>query len=375
MAMNRSTACRVLLLSCALVATGAAASSDTDKVLENVRLPTGFKLEVYADNVPGARSMALGQGGTLFVGTRVRNGKVYAVSGQPGSGQKPTVRAVAEDLNVPNGVAFHDGALYVAETNRILRYDDIEASLAQPPQAKVVSDDLPKDGHHGWRYIAFGPDGKLYVPIGAPCNVCNEPKYASITRMNADGSGHEVFAKGVRNTVGFTWHPVTKQLWFTDNGRDWLGDNAPPCELNVAPRAGLDFGFPYCHGKDIKDPEFGKLGECGKVTPPVQLLGAHVAPLGVKFYTASAFPRTYHGQVFIAEHGSWNRSAKSGYRITLVTLDGNKALKYEPFATGFNRGEEVYGRPVDLLMLADGSMLVSDDQAGAIYRITYALQS
>jgi glucose/arabinose dehydrogenase len=365
---------RVLWISIVL-GTSAVASPDTDKVLQNIRLPTGFKLEVYTDNVPGARSMALGRNGTLFVGTQVRNGKVFAVSGKPGSAQRPSVQVIANGLNVPNGVAFHDGALYVAETQRILRYDNIEASLANVPQPKVVRDDLPKDAHHGWRYIAFGPDGKLYVPIGAPCNVCNEPKYASITRMNADGSGQEVFARGVRNSVGLTWHPVTKQLWFTDNGRDWLGNNQPPCELNVAPRAGLDFGFPYCHGKDIRDPEFGKLGDCGKATTPVQLLGAHVAPLGVKFYTGNVFPQSYRGQVFIAEHGSWNRSEKSGYRITLVTLDNDKALKYEPFATGFNRGDQVFGRPVDLLMLEDGSMLVSDDQAGAIYRITYALQS
>jgi glucose/arabinose dehydrogenase len=358
------------------LATGiAGASPATDKVLENVRLPTGFKLEVYADDVPGARSMALGQRGTLFVGTRARGGKVYAISGTPGTAVKPTVRVIADNLNLPNGVAFRDGALYVAEISRILRYDDIEATLATPPQAKVVRDDLPKDGHHGWRFISFGPDGKLYVPIGAPCNVCNEPKYAVITRMNADGSGHEVFARGIRNTVGFTWHPATRQLWFTDNGRDYLGDDQPPCELNVATRAGLDFGFPYCHGKDIKDPEYGKLGECGKITPPVQQLGAHVAPLAVKFYTGTRFPDAYRNQAFIAEHGSWNRSEKSGYRITVVTLEGNKAVKYQPFATGFHRGGEVYGRPVDLLVLEDGSMLVSDDTAGAIYRISYAMDT
>jgi glucose/arabinose dehydrogenase len=360
-------------LSLLLAATAASASSKTDKVLENVRLPTGFKIELYTDQVPGARSMALGSRGTLFVGTRSRGGRVFAVSGAPGAGT-PTVRTVASNLNTPNGVAFHDGALYVAEINRLLRFDDIESSLDNVPQPKVVRDDFPKDGHHGWRYIAFGPDGKLYFPVGAPCNVCNEPKYGVITRMNADGSGQEVFARGIRNTVGFTWHPVTKQLWFTDNGRDYLGEDVPPCELNVAPRAGLDFGFPYCHGNGIKDPDplLARLGECSKMTPPVQTLGAHVAPLGVKFYTASKFPESYRGDVFIAEHGSWNRKVKSGYRITRVELDGSKAVKYEPFATGFNRGDDVFGRPVDLLMLEDGSMLVSDDTADAIYRITYA---
>jgi glucose/arabinose dehydrogenase len=347
----------------------AGASPATDKVLENVRLPAGFRMEVYADDVPGARSMALGQNGTLFLGSRSQ-GKVYAVT--PREGGKPATHVIAEKLLSPNGVAFRDGALYVAEINRILRYDGIERSLAQPPAPKVVRADLPKDAHHGWRYIAFGPDGKLYVPIGAPCNVCNEPKYAVITRMNADGSGHEVFARGIRNSVGFTWHPQTQELWFTDNGRDWLGDDAPPCELNVAPRAGLDFGFPYCHGGTIADPEFGKLGDCAKATPPVQKLGAHVAPLGVKFYTGTVFPESYRNQVFIAEHGSWNRKEKSGYRITLVRLEGSKPVSYAPFATGFHRGDDIFGRPVDLLVLADGSMLVSDDVAGAVYRITYA---
>lgn len=365
--------------SCASIAIGAFssafcalafASPATDKVLANIQTPPGFKLEVFADDVPGARSLAIGSQGTIFVGTR--KDRVYAVSGKPGSGEKPVVRVIADNLNMPNGVAFRDGALYVAEINRILRFDGIENALDQPPAAKVVRDDLPKDRHHGWKYIAFGPDGKLYVPIGAPCNVCNEPNYAVITRMNADGTGHEVFARGIRNTVGFTWHPTTGHLWFTDNGRDYLGDDVPPCELNVAPRAGLDFGFPYCHGGHIKDPEFGRLGECSKSVPPVQQLGAHVAPLGVKFYTGSQFPDVYRNQVFIAEHGSWNRSQKSGYRITRVKLEGDRAIAYEPFVVGFKRGEEVLGRPVDLLVLDDGSMLISDDQAGAIYRLTYS---
>jgi glucose/arabinose dehydrogenase len=364
---------RLACLCLLTVVAGAPAHSSpkTDKVLENVRVPAGFRFEVYTDAVPGARSMALGQRGTLFVGTR-NEGAVYAVSGSPASGKAASVRTIANGLNVPNGVAFRDGALYVAEIGRIQRFDGIESSLDAPPEPKVVSEDLPKDRHHGWRYIAFGPDGKLYVPIGAPCNVCNQPKYATITRMNADGSGHEVFARGVRNSVGFTWHPTTRELWFTDNGRDFLGEDVPPCELNHAPRAGLDFGFPYCHGRDISDPEFGQLGDCGKITPPVQALGAHVAPLGVKFYTGAAFPDAYRNQLFIAEHGSWNRKERSGYRIVTVKLEGNKAVAYEPFATGFNRGNEnPFGRPVDLLMLEDGSMLVSDDTAGAIFRISY----
>jgi glucose/arabinose dehydrogenase len=359
----------VLLIGWCGIAT-AWASPATDKVLGNVQLPPGFKLEVYADNVPQARSMALGQRGTLFVGTR--SGSVYALKGTPGSQGRPTIQVLAEKLNMPNGVAFRDGALYVAEVSRILRYDAIETSLPAIPAPKVVRADLPKDRHHGWRYIAFGPDGKLYVPIGAPCNVCNEPNYAVITRMNPDGSDYEVFARGVRNSVGFTWHPTTRSLWFTDNGRDWLGEDQPPCELNHAPRAGLDFGFPYCHGRDVKDPEFGNLGECSKIAPPVQALGAHVAPLAVKFYTGTAFPEEYRNHAFIAEHGSWNRKERNGYRIMLVKLEGEKAVAYQAFASGFNRGNEVFGRPVDLLVLSDGSMLVSDDQAGAIYRISYA---
>lgn len=344
------------------------ASAETDRVLANVRLPAGFKLELYTDRVPNARSLALGKQGTVFVGTR-QAGMVYAVA--PPAGTAPAkVRTIASNLNQPNGVAYRDGALYVAEINRILRFDQIEAATAAV-QPKVVRDDLPKDRHHGWRYIAFGPDGKLYVPIGAPCNVCNEPNYAVITRMNADGSDHEVFARGVRNTLGMTWHPQTGEMWFTDNGRDWMGDDVPPCELNRAPRSGLQFGFPFCHGADVKDPEFGKLGECGQSVRPERLLDAHVAPLGVKFYTGKHFPPQYRGQLFVAEHGSWNRNVKSGYRITRFKLDGGKVVSYEPFAIGFHRGDDVFGRPVDLLQLADGSLLVSDDQAGAIYRVTY----
>jgi glucose/arabinose dehydrogenase len=349
------------------------ASPATDQVLQKVRLPQGFKLEVYTDAVPAARSLAWGPRGTLFIGTR--SGSVYAVSGTPGASSKPTVRTLASGLNMPNGVAFRDGALYVAEVNRILRYDAIESLLDQVPAPKVVRADLPKDRHHGWRYIAFGPDGKLYVPIGAPCNICNEPKYAVITRMNPDGSDYEVFARGVRNSVGFTWHPSSKELWFTDNGRDYLGEDAPPCELNHAARAGLDFGFPYCHGRNIQDPEFGSLGECSRITPPVQTLGAHVAPLGVKFYTGNAFPAEYRNQAFIAEHGSWNRKEPNGYRITVVKLAGDKATSYQPFASGFNNGKETFGRPVDLLVLGDGSLLVSDDLAGAVYRISYTAAS
>ncbi len=359
---------RAVLL-CALSAVSAVAwSADTAKILAALKAPPGFTVSIYADKVPGARSMALGDRGTLFIGTQAA-GKVYAVHALADGRQQ--VATVAQGLVVPNGVAFHDGSLYVAEIQRILRYDAIEGRLDSPPKPVVVRNDLPADRHHGWRYIAFGPDGKLYVPIGAPCNVCDQKGYAQITRMNADGSGREVFATGIRNSVGLTWHPVTKELWFTDNGRDWLGEDVPPDELNRAPKAGLSFGFPFCHAGEIKDPEFGKLGECAQATPPARKLGAHVAPLGVKFYTGTQFPESYQNQIFIAEHGSWNRKERAGYRVSLVRLQGDQVTAYEPFITGWNQADGVLGRPADLLVLPDGSMLISDDMAGVIYRISY----
>jgi glucose/arabinose dehydrogenase len=267
-------------------------------------------------------------------------------------------------------VAFRDGALYVAEASRILRFEDVERRL-DDPVFTVITDDYPKARSHYWKYIAFGPDGKLYVPIGAPCNVCEEPGYAVITRINPDGSGREVFAEGVRNTVGFTWHPETGVMWFTDNGRDWMGDDIPPCELNRAPRAGLHFGFPYCHGGDIPDPDFAGDRSCDEFTPPARRLGPHVAPLGLTFYTGEMFPPAYRGHLFIAEHGSWNRSVPIGYRISLVRVEDGAAVSYETFAEGWLQGERAWGRPVDVLMLDDGSLLVSDDRAHKIYRITY----
>ena len=340
--------------------------------LETVKLPPGFAISIYANNVPNARSMTLSPNGTLFVGTRTA-GTVYAVLDRDRDGTADEVIVIAKGLNMPNGVAFRDGALYVAEVSRILRYDRIEASLYNPPAPVVVNRGFPTDRHHGWKFIRFGPDGKLYVPVGAPCNVCNptDERYAAIWRMEPDGTGLERFARGVRYTVGFDWHPTTEKLWFTDNGRDWMGDDQPPDELNRAPRPGLHFGFPYCHGTNVPDPLYGAKRRCEEFTPPAVELGPHVASLGMRFYTGAMFPKSYRGQIFIAEHGSWNRSTPIGYRITLVRLRGNRAVSYDVFADGWLRGGRAWGRPVDVLVMPDGALLVSDDHAGAIYRISY----
>ncbi len=354
---------RFRLLAALLFVFAAAPAFGADLPLDRIRLPPGFDIGLYA-RVPGARSLALGDKGTVFVGTR--GDKVYAVRGGK-------VYTLASGLDTPNGVAFRDGALFVAEISRILRFDGIESRLSKPPAPRVVYDRLPADGHHGWKFIRFGPDGLLYVPVGAPCNIC-EPdpaRYAAIFRLGPDGSGFEQYARGVRNTVGFDWEPKSGGLWFTDNGRDWLGNNAPPDELNHAPRPGLHFGYPYCHGKAIRDPEFGGKRACTGFTPPAMELGPHVAALGMRFYTGSLFPAAYRNQIFIAEHGSWNRVPPLGYRITLVRLGEGKAISYETFADGWLQGAVAWGRPVDLLEMPDGSLLVSDDKAGAIYRIGY----
>lgn len=351
-------------------------SCSADKVSEvntsGIELPPGFKLEIYADSVPNARGMAWGDNGTLFVGSRGA-GKVYAVVDENNDLKADKVYTLAEDVNMPAGVAFKDGSLYYSGVNAIYRMDDIENKLTDPPAPVTVTSSYPTDESHGWKYIAFGPDGKLYVPVGAPCNICNSEDeiYATITRMNADGSGREIVAHGVRNTVGFDWQPGTGDLWFTDNGRDWLGDDSPPCELNHVTEIGQHFGYPFCHAGNIKDPEFGDLRPCSDFEPPAQNLGPHVAPLGMKFYDGTMFPPKYRGQVFIAEHGSWNRSTKIGYRITMVTIENGTGTSYTTFASGWEENGEVSGRPVDILLMDDGSMLVSDDHAGKIYRISY----
>ncbi|NIQ87858.1 MAG: sorbosone dehydrogenase family protein [Deltaproteobacteria bacterium] len=340
--------------------------------LNEIQLPVGFQIDIYADKVENARSMAMGEKGTLFVSTR-KAGKVYAIVDGNRDNKADQIFTLAKGLNMPNGVAFRDGSLYVAEVSRILRFDNIERRLKNPPKPAIIRDDFPTDRQHGWKFISFGPDGNLYIPVGAPCNICRrgDERYASIMRMRPDGKGLEIFAHGVRNTVGFDWHPATKELWFTDNGRDWLGDDQPPDELNRAPDKGLHFGFPYCHGGTIPDPEYGSQRRCNEFVPPAMQLGPHVAALGMRFYTGALFPPEYRNQIFIAEHGSWNRSVPIGYRITLVKLEGNRAVHYEVFAEGWLKNGRAWGRPVDVLVMPDGALLVSDDRAGVIYRISY----
>jgi glucose/arabinose dehydrogenase len=342
--------------------------------LEKVKLPPGFSIGVFSESVPGARSMALSPAGILYVGTR-NEGKVYALPDRNKDGRADAVYTIASGLLSPNGVAWKGGSLYVAEISRVLRFDGIDGRLEHPPKPVVVTDAFPKDRHHGWKFIRFGPDGNLYVPVGAPCNICDpeNPIYSSITRLPPRGGKPEIYARGIRNTVGFDWHPRTKELWLTENGGDRMGDDVPPDGLLRAPRAGLHFGFPYCHAGTIPDPEFGKKRSCSEFVPPVQRLAPHTAALGMRFYTGEMFPAEYRNQIFIAEHGSWNRSTPIGYRVTLVRLQGNRATSYETFAGGWlEKNGRAWGRPVDVQEMPDGALLVSDDEAGAVYRITYA---
>jgi len=338
--------------------------------LHLLKLPPGFTIELLA-RVPNARQLALGDGRVLYIGSR-EAGKVYALALDANFRAGP-LHVIAQGLEMPVGVAYREGSLYISSVSRILRLDNIARNLANPSAPVVVKGDLPTEKHHGWKFIAFSPDGWLYVPVGAPCNICepNPDRYAAILRMKPDGSQTQTFARGVRNSVGFDWHPQTHELWFTDNGRDLLGDDAPPDELNHAPRAGMNFGYPYCHGGSLPDPEFGKKRACSEFTGPAQALGPHVASLGMRFYTGTQFPEAYRGQIFIAEHGSWNRSKKIGYRIATVKLNGQRAVAYEAFVTGWLQGENAWGRPADVLVLPDGSLLISDDYAGAIYRVRY----
>lgn len=341
--------------------------------IHQLKMPKGFEASVFASGVRNARSLCLGTDGIVFVSTRSA-GRVYALPDRNRDAKADEVITIASGLDTPNGIAFRNGSLYVVEATRVIRFDGIESKLRNAPAPVVVTADLPTERGHEWKYAAFGPDGLLYFQQGAPGNIVerSDKRYAAMLRMKPEGGNLEIFASGIRNSVGFDWHPQTKRLWFTDNGRDWLGDDRPPDELNTAPTAGLHFGYPYMHGKDIVDPEFGsKTADSRRFTPPAIELGPHVAALGMKFYTGSMFPAKYRNQIFIAEHGSWNRSKPIGYRVTLVELEGDRAVHYSTFAEGWLQGGRAWGRPVDVLVMPDGALLVSDDAAGAVYRITY----
>jgi glucose/arabinose dehydrogenase len=345
-----------------------------DIPVSKLKTPAGFKVELWASGLPGGRAMAVSDDGKkVYVGTRVI-GRVYEVAD---GGDKRTVRVVVDKLTQPAGVAFKDGALYVFAIDKVLRFDGIAGNPNAQPQDMTAKFDLPPEQHHNWKYVAFGPDGKLYVPFGAPCNICEPPtkEYAQIRRYNADGSGKEVLATGVRNSVGFDWHPKTKELWFTDHGRDWLGENTPNDELNKISKPGKEFfGFPYCHAQGIPDPDVKKAKACDGVTRPVALMGPHAAVMGLKFYTGKMFPAEYRNTMFIARKGSWNRAKPNGFDVVNMREGEGGKLTMKPFLTGFNEDKESYkfwGRPAYIAQMPDGALLVSDEQMGAIYRISY----
>jgi len=334
-----------------------------------LKVPAGFNIEVYAAGMANARSLAEGDKGTVFVGSRLVD-KVYAVVNKDG---KRSVKVLASGLYRPNGVAFKNGTLYIAELSKVSKIDKVEDVIDNPPKPTMIYDNLPKDEAHGWKFIGIGPDNKLYVPVGQPGNnVLHDDAHGQIRRINLDGTGAEVVALGVRNSVGFDWHPETKQLYFTDNGRDWMSEDVPQDELNRVTKVGEDFGAPYCYQGNIPDPEFGWGHSCSEFTAPVGLMGPHAAALGMRFYTGSMFPKSYKNAIFVARHGSWNRSKKFGGDVAVVKLNKDGTVKsVEPFITGFLEDNKYVGRPVDVLPMKDGSMLVSDDWNGTIYRITY----
>lgn len=347
---------------------------ESDPALDYISLPDGFIIQTYAEGIENARSMAFAEDGTLVVGSRREH--VHAMRDLDNDGRVDTVFRILDGLKMPNGVAFKDGDLYVAEINRVLKLANFTDNLADDMSYEVVFDGYPSETHHGWKFISFGPDGQLYVPVGAPCNICESEDeiFNTITKLNVETGKMEIVQRGIRNTVGFNWHPENNQLWFTDNGGDNLGDNVPGDELNYAPEAGMHFGYPYCHQGDFPDPTYGEDRNCDEFVPPAQVLGPHVAALGMEFSNDTAFPISLNDKVFIAEHGSWNRTDPIGYRITSVDVqpDGT-ASNYEVWIDGFRNEEtgEVLGRPVDLEWMPDGSLLISDDYAGKIYRVIY----
>ncbi|GLS85021.1 PQQ-dependent sugar dehydrogenase [Paraferrimonas haliotis] len=357
------------------VLTYSSALAASDLPLDTITLPDGFKIEVFVDDIENARQMALGDEGMLFVGSR-RTGKVYGVTGGGLAGvdsrMAKQVTVIDSGLTMPSGIAFYKGDLYVADISKILKYEAIEKNWPRIPEPTVVFDELPDDVHHGWKYLKFDSQGHLIIPIGAPCNICDAgERYSKIMSLDLTNNTTTDLALGVRNSVGFDFHPVTGQLWFTDNGRDHMGDDIPDCELNQLSKPGQHFGYPFYHAGDVKDPEFGKGREASEFVAPKVKLGAHVAPLGMTFYRSEHFPKQYQHSIFIAEHGSWNRSSKVGYRVRNVVLEGDKVVSVDEFASGWLQGEEAWGRPADIMQMPDGALLVSDDAAGVIYRIFY----
>jgi len=345
--------------------------------VEKVNLPPGFSVQIWAHGLPGGRAMARGDQGKIYVGTRII-GRVYEITD---NGDRRSVRVVVDKLTQPAGVAFANGSLYVMAINRVLRYDGIESNPNVQPVDLTDKFQLPPEQHHNWKYIRFGPDKKLYVPFGAPCNICEPPpQYAQIRRYNPDGSGMEVIARGVRNSVGFDFHPKTGELWFTDHGRDWMGDDGPQDELNRLSKTGQNFGFPYCHAQGVADADFKKADACKDVTKPVALMGPHAAAMGVLFYTGSMFPAQYKDTLFVARKGSWNRTKPFGFDVVNIRVGADgKNPKITPFMTGFINAKEgkydFWGRPAYLLQMPDGALLVSDEQTGTIFRVSYSTKN
>jgi len=335
-----------------------------------LKVPQGFKIELYAAGVDNARTLRQGDNGTVFVSSRIKD-KIHAIVDKNG---KREVKVIASGLHRPNGIVLHNGTLYIAELSQISKIENIESNLDNPPKPTVIFSDLPKEEAHGWKFLTVGPDNKLYFQVGAPCNICMpSERHATIYRLNLDGSGLEVVAKGIRQIVGMDWHPVSKQLYFTENSRDWLSEDIPEDKLNRVAQPGKDnFGFPYCHQGNIPDSEFGWGHSCDEFTKPLALLGPHTAPLGMRFYTGSQFPADYRNQIIVARHGSWNRTNKIGGDLVLIKLNPDGTFgSMEPFVTGFIENNNYVGRPADVMVKKDSSLLVSDDYNGAVYRISY----
>ncbi len=358
-----------LLISSLTYAEASNSQQPSDLPLNKIKLPPGFLIQVWA-TIPDAKSLAIGKQGTVFVSSKA-TGSIYAIS-QSDSKEKQ-IRIIANGLKSPSGIAYYDGALYVTALNRIFRFDQIENNLDHINEPVTIYENLPKESFHSTRYMALGPDNLLYITIGAPCDACEaDPmQYALIARINPNGNNFEIYAQGVRNSLGLDWHPQTNQLWFSDIGRDWMGEDIPPDELNQATAQGLHFGFPYCHANNILDPKFGAKRGCNKSQPPIAELEPHVSPQGIKFYSGRMFPPQYHDQLFIAEHGSWNRRSPVGFRLQHFQIEKNQLVKKEIFAEGWFIDQKAWGRPTDLLVMPDGALLVSDDLAGVIYRISY----